>query len=340
MAEIRRDLEAVAASKMLLLGTLASFNVRSLTKVHHISDAGFRVFSQWGEDGIIEWLLSPKLEPSFVEIGVGNYSDANTRFLLRRHNWRGLIVDCNEKDVAEIRRTELMWRYDLTAVHRFIDASNIDDVFSENDYLGEIGLLSIDIDGQDYWIWKRIEAVNPQIVICEYNAVLGDLHPITVPLDADFNRTHAHPSNLYWGASIVAIQRLARDRAYTLIGSNREGCNAFFVRDDLLPALDGCIQDHTPKPSLFREPRLPTTRNRTSPDQTKPSVDQWSGRENEPNPQRGDRTALSLRKPRPTQTASRRLPCRLQLRQTPQNPQRINPARIRLQKMDGRPLSL
>jgi len=259
IAAAQAQARAAAEAQMALLGTVASLSNRTVERVQHLSDVGFRVSSQWGEDGIIDWLVGkiPNLRPSFVEFGVENYTEANTRFLLQRHNWRGLIADGSQEHMAEVRGSDLTWRHDLTVVQRFIDTSNINGLFREHGFDGEIGLLSIDIDGQDYWVWQAIDCVNPQIIICEYNAVFGDLHAITVPADAQFDRTRAHHSNLYWGASIRAFEHLAAQRGFTLIGSNREGSNAFFVRNDLLPAIRERIADLSARPSLFRESRAP-----------------------------------------------------------------------------------
>ena len=256
---IRRDLQLSADRQLMLSGEIAALAVQARDHVNHISDVGFRVFSQWGEDGIIEWMISriPGLMPSFVEFGVESYSEANTRFLLERRNWRGLVADSSAENVTLIQQSDLTWRHNLVAERRFIDTKNIDDLFVANGFAGEIGLLSIDVDGQDFWIWNAISAVNPQIIICEYNAVLGDKHAITVPFDPSFERTRAHSSNLYWGTSIMALNKLASKRGYTLVGSNLEGCNAFFVRNDLMPALEGRIDDHTARPSMFRESRNP-----------------------------------------------------------------------------------
>ena len=119
---------------------------------------------------------------------------------------------------------------------------------------GDIGMLSIDIDGNDYWVWKAIDSVKPAIVVCEYNAVFGDLHRITVPYRPDFQRTRAHYSNLYFGASLPALIDLGEQKGYVFVGTNSNGCNAFFVRKDLSAVADsiGTIKSF---PSAFRESR-------------------------------------------------------------------------------------
>jgi hypothetical protein len=116
-------------------------------------------------------------------------------------------------------------------------------------------LLSIDIDGNDYWIWEVLDVVDPDIVVCEYNSVFGDVYPITVPYSENFNRTRAHPSNLYAGAGIKALNLLASQKGYRLVGSNGAGNNAFFLREDLFPIVDDLVNEKNARPSLFRESR-------------------------------------------------------------------------------------
>ena len=102
---------------------------------------------------------------------------------------------------------------------------------------GPLGILSIDIDGNDYWIWQAITSVQPAIVICEFNAVLGDMRPIVVPYDSAFQRLRAHFSGQYFGASIAALKSLARAKGYTFVGTNSNGVNAFFLKEELAAKL-------------------------------------------------------------------------------------------------------
>ena len=241
----------------MLAGTQAAIAVSALENLPYLGAAGFRVFSQWGEDGIIEWLVSklPMLRQSFVEFGVEQYTEANTPFLLQHRNWRGLIADISKESMDGVRGSDLMWRHDLRVAHMQITRANIDSLFTDHGFAGEIGILSIDIDGNDYWVWEAIAVSNPGIIICEYNGLFGDVHPISVPPDDNFYRTDKHFSNLYWGMSIKAAIHLADSRGYTLIGSNTEGCNAFFVRNDLAPLVANRVADRRPRPPLFRESR-------------------------------------------------------------------------------------
>ncbi len=242
----------------MLGGVQASLCVGKVDRVRTISDVGFQVFSQYDEDGIIEWLVQrlPDIPPHFVEFGVESYVEANTRFLLYHRNWRGLVMDGSHQNISAIKSRATFWKHDLNAIHAFIDKDNINDLIRENGFDGEIGLLSIDIDGNDYWVWKEINACRPWLVIVEYNATLGDQHALVVPYDAKFERIKAHPSGLYHGASIAALKRLGEEIGYTLLGSNRAGDNAFFIRRDLLVLLgEGCIIDKAPFPAIYRESR-------------------------------------------------------------------------------------
>lgn len=220
---------------------------------------GFRVCSQWNEDGLLQYLITHGGITSrrFVEFGVGDYRESNTRFLLQKDNWVGLILDSSPDNIRSIRNSEIYWRHQLTAVEAFVDAGNVNRVLAEHGMSGDIGLLSIDVDGVDYWIWKAISDVSPQIVICEYNGLFGPDAAITVPYDPAFDRTRKHYSWLYAGASLAALTDLGREKGYTLVGTNSGGNNAFFVRNDVLA--NGTIQvSATPytRP-MFRESRNP-----------------------------------------------------------------------------------
>lgn len=247
-----------AADRQLMLTARALGEaMRSRRQIRHLSDVEFQVSSQMGEDGIIEWLvqnLDIRTE-RFIEFGVGDFTESNSRYLMRNRNWRGLVLDSSPADIETIRNDELYWRHDLTAQQAFITKDNINEIIVNCGHAGEIGLLSIDIDGNDYWVFDAINVVRPDIVICEYNAVLGDLHALTVPYDPDFQRSKAHYSWLYFGASIRALERVAARKGYTLVGSNRAGHNAFFVRQELAGNL--AIEERRALPSQFRESRDP-----------------------------------------------------------------------------------
>jgi hypothetical protein len=229
----------IAQRSILLQGRLAAHLI-SKGPLQSLADAEFRVFSQWGEDGIIEWLVSQVDVPNhrFVEFGVENFTEANCRFLMQNRNWKGLVFDGNKDYMAGLRNERIFWMYDLTATAAFITAENINELILKAGFGGPLGILSIDLDGNDYWVWKAIKVVDPAIVICEYNPILGDQHAVTVPYDPEFHRFKGHHSGLYFGASIAALKHLAEQKGYVFIGTNSNGINAFFVRSDLAgPAL-------------------------------------------------------------------------------------------------------
>lgn len=223
----------------------------------NIHDAEFQVFSQFGDDGIIQYLIHALNinETSFVEFGVENYTEANTRFLLVHDNWRGLIIDGSSENIETVKQDDISWRHDLTAVCSFVAKDNINSIIGDAGFSGEIGLLSIDIDGNDYWIWECINICNPIIVIAEYNSLFGSKHAITIPYEPNFNRTNAHYSNQYWGCSLRALTILAEKKGYAFIGSNSNGCNAYFIRKDRLGFMHPVTVEEGYVESRFRDSR-------------------------------------------------------------------------------------
>ncbi len=196
----------------------------------------FRVFSQWGEDGILSHILRHVHVPRkvFVEFGVETYVEANTRWLLVNDGWSGLVLDGSEDNIATIRRDPIYWQHPLKAAQAFITRENINDLLTAQGLSGEIGILSVDIDGVDYWVWEAITAVQPAIVVAEYNSLLGPERAVTVPYDPEFQRAKAHHSHSYYGASLAALVALGKRKGLAFVGSNTAGNNAFFVRRDLL----------------------------------------------------------------------------------------------------------
>jgi hypothetical protein len=218
----------------------------------------FKVYSQWGEDGIIQFLLRHVrvARRIFVEFGVESYIEANTRFLLVHDNWSGLVLDGGEQNIAAIRRDPIYWQRNLKAVQAFVTRENINELLRNAGISGEIGLLSVDIDGNDYWVWQEITQVNPAIVVLEYNGRFKPEESVTVPYDPEFQRGRAHYSHIYYGASLAALTKLSAAKGYALVGSNSVGSNAFFVRRDLLspPLREVSVAEVWLRPK-FRESR-------------------------------------------------------------------------------------
>lgn len=248
----RRDVDRL----LLAIGRQESRTVRAAT-YRTLAEAEFRVFSQWGEDGILQYLLGkvPVASTVFVEIGVQDYSESNTRFLLQNDNWGGLIVDCDRAHVEFAQAHGLDWRHELTAAQAFVTRDNVNRVIAQAGLRGDIGLLSLDIDGNDYWVLDALDVVSPRILVVEYNSVLGPELAVTIPYTPDFDRRRAHPSTLYYGASLAALCLAAERKGYELVGSNSAGNNAFFVRRDVLGGLAPVPPREAWVASRFRESR-------------------------------------------------------------------------------------
>lgn len=221
--------------KLLVLNGKLLSELNSRKNISTLDEVEFQVFSQRGEDGVIQYLINQIDIPNkiFVEFGVETYTESNTRFLLINNNWSGLIIDGSKDNINFIKSDYIYWKYDITAVESFITRNNINKIISEYTKIADIGILSVDIDGNDYWIWKEIDCIKPRIVICEYNSAFGNNKKVTVPYKDEFVRRNEHYSDLYFGASLAAFCELAEEKGYDFIGTTSAGVNAYFVRKDL-----------------------------------------------------------------------------------------------------------
>ena len=215
--------------------------------LHPFGEVEFRCFSQNGEDGILLYLLSllGTTNKRSVEMCAGNGIECNTANLIVNHGWTGLLVDGNPDNVARGQKFYTESRDTFIKpprfVHAWITADNVNDIIRDNDFAGDLDLFSLDIDGNDYWIWKALDCINPRVVVLEYHAAWGPDRAVTVPYREDFQLDlNTHP--YYCGASLPAFVKLGRQKGYRLIGSQRYGFNAFFLRegvgDDLFPEVD------------------------------------------------------------------------------------------------------
>lgn len=250
--------EKIDALLILQGKLLASRNLANLSP-NEIHNAEFKVFSQFGEDGIIQYLIEKTKitlsETIFIEFGVQNYIESNTRFLIMNNNWKGLVIDGSENNINFIKQQNLYWRHDISAINAWINRDNINNIIASEGFSGSVGILSIDIDGNDYWVWEKIQSVDPIIVIIEYNSLFGGDFPVTTPYDPDFLRENAHYSHLYWGASIGALTHLGEKKGYKLICSNSAGNNLFFVKADRLGEMKPQSASEAYVECRFRESR-------------------------------------------------------------------------------------
>lgn len=220
--------------KIFLVGNKLAFIQKKIKKIKNLKEVEFSVFSQWGDDGIINWLIQniPIKNKVFLEIGTEDYIESNTRFLLKYRNWNGYIIEGNKDHVKNIKKQTVHWKYDLNVCQKFITKENINNTIKSLNLKSEIGLLSLDIDGIDYWILKKLPEKFSKIAVIEYNANFGSELEISVPNIPNFNRTDYHHSNLCFGASLKAIINLMKSKGYTFIGTNKSCVNAFFILDE------------------------------------------------------------------------------------------------------------
>ena len=194
---------------------------------------GFRGYSQHDEDGMIQEIFR-RIGVSnqvFAEVGVGDGTENNTLYLMLS-GWRGLWIDGSETNAGIIgsQFKSFIQVGQLSFVREFVDRESINEIIKKANCTGEIDLLSIDIDGNDYWVWEVISEVQPRVVVIEYNAVFRP--PLAIV--AEYNRSFVWNGTSYYGASLKALESLGLRKGYSLVGCSLSGINAFFVRHDLV----------------------------------------------------------------------------------------------------------
>jgi hypothetical protein len=193
---------------------------------------GFKTYSQNDEDGIIQEIFRRigVSNRTFVEFGVSTGLECNTAKLLVE-GWHGLWIEADPLRAASIRRSFDVFAQDrrLTVLEQRVTAENIDALLAAAGLAGEIDLISIDIDYNDYWVWKALTAVRPRVVVIEYNASFRPPAALTVPYDPQ----GSWDGSSFYGASLAALVRLGADKGYRIVGCSLAGVNAFFVRADL-----------------------------------------------------------------------------------------------------------
>ena len=242
------------------------------SKPLNFSDVGFKVNSQHDEDGILLYIFSliGTTNKKCVEICAGDGIECNTANLIMNHSWIGLLCDGEPKNVEKAKtfyanhpRT-MYWPPKI--VCHWISTSNVNQIMVENDFNGEIDLLSLDIDGIDYWLWKEISCISPRVVVLEFNHLLGPDVSVTVPYADDFKAEFTQYGSDYSGASLMAFVKLAKEKGYRLVGTNTIGTNAFFIRNDVLndwlPEIETSSCFKHPRAQFGMEYRLPGVKNK------------------------------------------------------------------------------
>jgi hypothetical protein len=242
------DPRTSAATKAAMVGMILDLQARARAghALPRLSDSGVRVFSQFEEDGYLLYLAAVlELEPKiFVDIGSANGINSNCANLALNLGWHGLFIDGNEgaithgrKFYAEHLDTSL---YPPMFKNAFITAENINQVIGETGFKGKVGIVSIDLDGNDCWVWKALTVVDPAVVIIETHTEFG-MENRAVPYDAHYEYPGRHAD--YHGASPAAMVSLANEKGYRLVGANRYGFNTLYVRR-------GLHEDRVPEVSL------------------------------------------------------------------------------------------
>ena len=214
-------------------------------------DVGFRKYSEFEEDGILLYIFSlvPPINRTCVEICAGNGRECNTANLIINHGWWGHLFDGNERNVkageaffSKHKDTRL---YPPRYTKAWITAENVNELIVRSGVEGPVDLLSLDIDGMDYWVWKAIDVIEPQVVLCETHNPIPPEKALTVPYDPGF----IYETEDFRGASLAAMCKLGKEKGYRLIGTHRFGFNAFFLRngvgEEFFPEVDvaSCVQD-------------------------------------------------------------------------------------------------
>lgn len=210
-------------------------NRSNYSEIQNLWDAEVSVFSQWGEDGILDYLLQrlQLSKPKFMEIGAGDFSECNSRFTLQYRNCSAYLVDARLDLIENLERSFSLWKASVRAESVLVTPKNVNQIFERaKSFMDGIDVLSLDIDGIDYWVAQELDWTDVKIAVIEYNPVFGHRHPISVPLDDFTTRFNAHYSGLYFGASLPAWINLMEKAGLTFVGSNRIGNNAFFIRKD------------------------------------------------------------------------------------------------------------
>lgn len=207
-----------------------------------LTDTGFRVFSQFEEDGLLLCIftLIGMGSRRFVDIGSADGINSNCANLALNHGWHGLFIDGNaalvEQGEAFYAAHPDTWAWPSRFVHARITRENVNEIIEGAGVSGEVDLLSIDIDGNDYWVWDALGVIQPRVVIVETHVQFGE-HNIVVPYDPAYVYPGEHPD--YNGASPVAMARMAAGHGYRLVGANAYGFNTIYVRqgegEDALP---------------------------------------------------------------------------------------------------------
>jgi hypothetical protein len=195
-----------------------------------LTASAFRLHSQNSEDGILLALYrhAGVTGRRFVELGSGS-SGGNAAMFAAEFGWTGLMVEGDPGKAAMAAR-----RFPhVNAVCAWITPETVNQLLQEHGVAGEVDLLSVDVDGNDYWVWQALSACSGRVVMLEYNSMFGPERAVTIPYDPKFNRRDHR--FCYFGASLAGLTKLSVAKGYRLVAVDPTGVNAFFLRADVAP---------------------------------------------------------------------------------------------------------
>jgi hypothetical protein len=190
-----------------------------------LSDASFRVFSQFGEDGILDFLCDTLkiIRPKVLELGAGNFNECNSRALAEYRGAEVVAVDARKDLISSIKKLDLYWKNHIFPLETWITPESIKGI-------QDFAHISIDLDGNDYWVAQAMDLTNIKIIVVEYNPLFGHKKAISIKRNDNFDRTKAHFSWDYFGASLRAYIHLFEKSGFCFVGTNLQCFNAFFIR--------------------------------------------------------------------------------------------------------------
>ena len=239
MQEARADLASAEEVQALIRAAYLQLKALPEEKRPGLAELGFRKYSQFEEDGLLLYVFAVigTTGRKAVELCAGNGIECMAANLIVNHGWQGYLFDGDESKVREgraffARRTQLSMRQPVYR-HAWLTAENINEIVGA-EVRGEIDLLSIDVDGMDYWLWRALDCVQPRVCIVEAANYIPSNLSLTVAYDPDAGiKGKPGLETYYRGASLLAMAKLAKARGMRLIGAHQHGFNCIFVRDDL-----------------------------------------------------------------------------------------------------------